>query len=67
MNWPESERADAVVQIDGNPMKVPQTGPVEYPLEIRDASHTIHITRKGFSPLVTKQLARRASNCRLTR
>ncbi len=58
LNWPESERADAVVQIDGNPMKVPQTGPVEYPLEIRDASHTIHITRKGFAPLVTKQLAR---------
>ena len=56
--WPPEERSDAVVQIDGNPRKVPPTGPVEYPLEIRDASHTIHITRKGFAPLVTKQFAR---------
>ena len=51
LTWPPEERADATVTIDGAVMTVPKTGPVEYPLEIRDASHRVRIARKGFRTL----------------
>jgi S1-C subfamily serine protease len=52
LTWPESERAGAVVYIDGRAMEVPKAGPVvEYLLEIRPAAHRVRITRAGFRTL----------------
>ncbi len=58
MNWPESERADSAVFIDGSRNEVPKTGPVQYPLEVQPGSYKICITRKGYQSLEFPQVSR---------
>ena len=57
LTWPESERADAAVFVDGSRREVPKTGPVEYPLEVQPGSYKIYITRKGFQRLEFSRLS----------
>ncbi|MHC4177634.1 MAG: hypothetical protein ACYSWU_09010, partial [Planctomycetota bacterium] len=52
LKWPEGERKDAAVFIDGRPQKLPRSGPVEYPL--KPGAHRIVMLRIGYEQEETR-------------
>jgi S1-C subfamily serine protease len=49
LDWPEGERGDAALTIDGEAKSVPTEGPISFKLKPRQ--HTVGILRKGFEPV----------------
>jgi hypothetical protein len=48
LHWPEDQRVDATLLIDGRPMVVPERGRCEYPLE--PGEHRVVVRKPGFEP-----------------
>src|SRR3990172_6486546 len=55
LQWPERERADARLEIDGQPRDLsgPQieSGPEEIKIAVRPGLHKVWIGRRGFEPI----------------
>jgi len=56
LEWPEADRVDAAVLINGNKTAVPPAGPVEYSLP--PSRHRIVLLRRGYEPVELFQTLR---------
>ena len=51
LDWPESERAEATVSLNGTSMQLPRTGNVEYP--VAAGTYRIVLQQRGYQPIDT--------------
>ncbi|MDX1944915.1 MAG: trypsin-like peptidase domain-containing protein [Pirellulaceae bacterium] len=52
LQWPPADRSEAAVFIDGKKLKVPLTGPVEFPLT--SGEHEVVVIRRGYDQIDAK-------------
>lgn len=64
LDWPEDQRAEAAVFIDGVQKPVPASGPVEY--KVPPSLHRVLLVRRGFEPLELFRAFKRGEPFRYT-
>ena len=49
LDWPEGERTESIVEIDGSEQRVPSSGPVKF--DVKPGEHRIVLLRRGYEPI----------------
>jgi len=52
LNWPEADRSDSIINVDGARREVASAGPLEIPLAI--GQHRVVLQRRGYRPIEFK-------------
>lgn len=58
IEWPESQRANASIKVDGDAVELPAAGEVRVYLPPQASQHRIELTRKGFQPIDFRRLSK---------